>query len=154
MTVKKKIDDDDDEFDEDDLVFTVRAIGMQDGGTSEAGDEASGATDADAAAAAAANEAAAGADAAGIGRDTANQGPSQTQSNPNEDKERDISVRAGLSKGYNETLNYTGTPMSRDLMDKMSKMSVEEKEDLLDEIAEARVSVNPTSRENGFKCSN
>ena len=142
---KKKIaDDDDDEFDEDDLVFTVRAIGMSNGGTSEPGDEASGATDADAAAA---NAAAAGADAAGMGRDMANQGPSQTQSNPNEDRERDISVRAGLSKGYNETLNYTGTPMSRDLMDKMSKMSVKEKEDLVDEIAEARVANKPTSRE-------
>ena len=142
---KKKIaddDNDDDEFDEDDLVFTVRAIGMQDGGN-VSGDmgEVSGP-----------NEGIGGGvsgedDETGLGVATTAELQEITEGIAEIQEANVTASLAGVSPWGKNTMQWSGATQSPGMMDKMSKMGVEEKEDLLDEIAEARVAVKPTSRE-------
>ena len=140
---KKKIDDDDDdEFDEDDLVFTVRAIGMQDGGN-VSGDmgEVSGPNDGIGGGVSGED------DETGLGVATTAE-LQEIQEGIAEMQEANVAASlAGVSPWGKKAMQYSGATKSPGMMNQMSKMSVEEKEELLDEITEARVANKPTSRE-------
>tara|TARA_R100000234_G_scaffold98059_1_gene66520 strand:- start:1818 stop:3194 length:1377 start_codon:yes stop_codon:yes gene_type:complete len=140
---KKKIaDDDDDEFDEDDLVFTVRAIGMENGGN-VSGDmgEVSGP-----------NEGIGGGvsgedDETGLGVATTAELQEITEGIAEMHEANVAASKAGVSPWGQQALEYSGATKSPGMMNEMSKMSVEEKEKEIEDIVDARVAVNPTSRQ-------
>jgi len=154
---KKKIADEDDGFDEDDLVFTVRAIGMSDGGN-VSGDmgEVTGP-----------NEGIGGGvsgedDETGLGVATTAE-LQEIQEGIAEIQEANVAASlAGLSPWGKKAAEYSGATKSPGKMNEMSKMSVEEKEKELEDIVDARVANKPTSRqmdlnamtETGFQMAN
>jgi len=141
---KKKIADadDDDEFDEDDLVFTVRAIGMENGGN-VSGDmgEPTGPNEGIGGGVSGEDE------ETGLGVATTAELQEITEGIAEIQEANVAASLAGVSPWGKNVMQWSGATKSPGTMNQMSKMSVEEKEDLLDEIAEARVAVDPTSRE-------